>query len=330
MADPYISIVIPLYNEEESVQAMYDELTSVLEEYGRSYEIIVIDDGSKDKSFSILKRLHQEDPRLKVIRFRRNFGQTAGFAAGFAQARGTWVITMDADLQNDPHNIPELVAKAESGYDIVSGWRVNRQDKFLSRRLPSMMANRLIGNVTGVKLHDYGCSLKVYHRDVVKGVRLYGEMHRFIPALANRLGVNVAEMPVNHRARKFGSSKYGISRTVRVFLDLLTVRFLLTYDTRPMYVFGTIGLLTGGLGILIALYLTFVKLFLGQNIGDRPLLWLAILLIILAVQFISTGLLAEILTRTYYEAQDKPIYAVREILADDAIDAAPQSVGAAT
>ena len=330
MRDPYLSIVIPLLNEEESIPELYDRLTQTLEAYGRTYEIIIIDDGSRDRSFELLKRYHQEDPRLKVIRFRRNFGQTAAFAAGFRMAAGEWIITMDADLQNDPTDIPTLIAKAEEGYDIVSGWRVNRQDKFLSRRLPSMIANQMISNVTGVHLHDYGCSLKVYHRDVVKGVRLYGEMHRFIPALANRLGVNVAEMPVNHRARKFGSSKYGISRTVRVFLDLLTVRFLLTYDTRPMYVFGTIGLLTGGLGILIALYLTFVKLFLGQNIGDRPLLWLAILLIILAVQFISTGLLAEILTRTYYEAQDKPIYAVREILADDAIDAAPQSVGAAT
>ena len=317
MRDPYLSIVIPLLNEEESIPELYDRLTQTLEAYGRTYEIIIIDDGSRDRSFELLKRYHQEDPRLKVIRFRRNFGQTAAFAAGFRMAAGEWIITMDADLQNDPTDIPTLIAKAEEGYDIVSGWRVNRQDKFLSRRLPSMIANQMISNVTGVHLHDYGCSLKVYHRDVVKEIRLYGEMHRFIPALASRMGVRVAEVPVNHHARKYGKSKYGISRTVRVFLDLMTVRFLLSFDTRPIHVFGTLGLLTTGLGILIGLYLTFVKLFLGQNIGDRPLLMLAVLLVMVGIQFISTGLLAEVLARTYYEAQDKPIYVVRETLGDD-------------
>ncbi len=317
MRDPYLSIVIPLLNEEESIPELYDRLTQVLEAYGRTYEMIIIDDGSRDRSFESLKRYHQEDPRLKVIRFRRNFGQTAAFAAGFRMAQGEWIITMDADLQNDPTDIPTLIAKAEEGYDIVSGWRVNRQDKFLSRRLPSIIANQMISNVTGVHLHDYGCSLKVYHRDVVKGIRLYGEMHRFIPALASRMGVRVAEVPVNHHARKYGKSKYGISRTVRVFLDLMTVRFLLSFDTRPIHVFGTLGLLATGLGILIGLYLTFVKLFLGQNIGDRPLLMLAVLLVMVGIQFISTGLLAEVLARTYYEAQDKPIYVVREVLGDD-------------
>ena len=316
MLDPYLSIVIPLYNEEESIPRMYDELTGVLEDYGQPYEIIVVDDGSRDRSFELLKTLHSEDPRLKIIRFRRNFGQTAAFAAGFRQSRGTWVVTMDADLQNDPHDIPKLIAKAEEGYDIVSGWRVNRQDKFLSRRLPSMLANRLISNVTNVQLHDYGCSLKVYHTDVAHGIRLYGEMHRFIPALASRMGVKVAEVPVNHRARQFGKSKYGISRTIRVFLDLLTVRFLLSFDTRPLHVFGALGLLTTGLGVLIGLFLTYVKFGLGQNIGDRPLLWLAVLLVIVGVQFISTGLLAEVMSRTYYESQDKPIYFVREVLGD--------------
>lgn len=323
MRDPYLSIVIPLYNEEESIPELYDRLTQLLEGYGRTYEIIIIDDGSKDRSFELLKRYHQEDPRLKVVRFRRNFGQTAGFAAGFRLAQGEWIITMDADLQNDPVDIPDLVAKAESGYDIVSGWRKNRQDKLLSRRLPSVAANRLISKVTGVHLHDYGCSLKVYHRDVVKGIRLYGEMHRFIPALASRMGVRVAEMPVNHHARKYGTSKYGISRTIRVFLDLMTVSFLLTYDTRPIQVFGSLGLLTTGLGILIGIYLSLVKLFLGQNIGDRPLLMLAVMLVIVGIQFISTGLLAEVQARTYYEAQDKPIYAIREILGDDETAPAP-------
>lgn len=317
MRDPYLSIVIPLYNEVESIPDLYAQLTQTLEDYGRSYEIIIADDGSNDGSFAALKRLHHEDPRLRVVSFRRNFGQTAGFAAGFRLARGEWVITIDADLQNDPRDIPKLVDLAETGYDIVSGWRINRQDKFLSRRMPSVAANWLISKSTGVYLHDYGCSLKVYHRDVAKGIRLYGEMHRFIPALASRMGVRVAEVPVNHRARQFGTSKYGISRTIRVFLDLMTVRFLLAYDTRPIHVFGMLGLLTTGLGILIGLYLTFIKFFLGQNIGDRPLLWLAVLLVIVGVQFVSTGLLAEVQTRTYYEAQDKPIYVVREILGEE-------------
>ncbi len=314
---PYLSIVIPLYNEVESIPEMYAQLTGVLEQYGHPYEIIVIDDGSKDGSFDLLKHYHEEDPRFKIIRFRRNFGQTAGFAAGFDLAQGEWVVTMDADLQNDPADIPRLVDKAENeGYDIVSGWRVNRQDTYLSRKLPSKIANRMISDVTGVHLHDYGCSLKVYHRDVVKNINLYGEMHRFIPALASRIGVTVGEEPVNHRARQYGKSKYGISRTVRVFLDLMTVRFLLSFDTRPIHVFGSIGLVTLGLGVLIGLYLTLVKLLFGQNIGDRPLLWLAVLLVIVGIQFISTGLLAEVLARTYYEAQGKTIYVIREVLAD--------------
>jgi glycosyltransferase involved in cell wall biosynthesis len=309
-----LSIVIPLYNEREGIQALYDQLTAVLEPMGRSYEILIVDDGSKDDSFALLKALHERDKHVRVIHFRRNFGQTAAFAAGFEYARGDIVITMDADLQNDPADIPKLVAKMDEGYDIVSGWRVNRKDPFVSRRLPSIIANRLISEATMVHLHDYGCSLKAYRNEVVKNVKLYGELHRFIPALASGMGVRVAEIPVNHRARTFGKSKYGISRTVRVFLDMLTVRFLLSYSTRPLHVFGTFGLATAGVGILFAIYLSIVKIFLGQNIGSRPLLMLSILLIVIGVQMVTMGLLGEMQVRTYHEAQGKKIYVIREIL----------------
>ena len=311
---PELSIVIPLYNEADNVGPLYEELTAALAGIDRSYEIIVIDDGSRDDSFLRLKAVHERDARWRIIRFRRNFGQTAGFSAGFAAARGKIVITSDADLQNDPRDIPKLLAKMDEGYDIVSGWRVNRKEPFFSRRLPSMLANRMISGTTGVVLHDYGCSLKAYRCEVVKNIRLYGELHRFIPALASWMGVTVAEVPVNDRARRFGKSKYGISRTFRVLLDLITVRFMLGYATRPLQVFGRLGLISGGVGVLLGLYLTFVKLVLGESIGNRPLLLLAVLLVILGVQMISMGLLAEMITRTYYEAQDKPIYAIREQL----------------
>jgi glycosyltransferase involved in cell wall biosynthesis len=314
ISNPELSIVIPLYNEAENVEPLYAELSAALAETGRSHEVLIVDDGSRDDSFARLKAVHARDPRWRIIRFRRNFGQTAGFSAGFDAARGAIIITSDADLQNDPRDIPKLLAKMDEGYDIVSGWRVNRKEPFLSRRLPSMMANRMISSSTGVALHDYGCSLKAYRREVVKNIHLYGELHRFIPAVASAIGVTVAEVPVNDRARRFGSSKYGISRTFRVFLDLITVRFLLGYATRPLHVFGGIGLLLAGLGFLFGIYLTFVKLALGENIGNRPLLILAVLLVILGVQMVSMGLLGEMITRTYYEAQDKPIYVVREQL----------------
>lgn len=311
---PELSIVIPLYNEAENVEPLYAELSAALAAVGRSYEVIVVDDGSRDDSFARLKAVHERDGRWRIIRFRRNFGQTAGFSAGFAAARGEIVITSDADLQNDPADIPKLLAKMDEGYDIVSGWRVNRKEPFFSRRLPSMIANQMISSSTGVALHDYGCSLKAYRREVVKNLRLYGELHRFIPALASWMGVTVAEAPVNDRPRRFGKSKYGISRTLRVLLDLITVRFMLGYVTRPLQVFGRLGLAAAGLGLLCGLYLTFVKFALGENIGSRPLLLLAVLLVILGVQMISMGLLAEMITRTYYEAQDKPIYMIREQL----------------
>jgi glycosyltransferase involved in cell wall biosynthesis len=313
---PDISIVIPLYNEEESIPSLYTRLTAALDEYGRPFEAIIIDDGSSDKSFALLTDIAKKDTRYKIIRLRRNFGQTAAFSAGFDAARGDVIITMDADLQNDPADIPLLMSKIEEGYDIVSGWRKDRQDRYLDRKLPSMIANRMISNVTDVRLHDYGCSLKAYRRDLLQHVRLYGEMHRFIPALAVQVGGTVTEVPVNHHARQYGSSKYGISRTIRVMLDLITVWFLGTYATRPIHVFGGLGMLSTFLGVLLGVYLTFVKLFLHENIGSRPLLMLAVLLVVVGVQLITMGLLGEMIIRTYYESQGKPIYYVRTVVAN--------------
>ncbi len=328
MTDPALSIVIPLYNEAENIEPLYAELSAALDEIGCTYEVIAVDDGSRDDSFARLKSVHERDPRWRVIRFRRNFGQTAAFSAGFDAARGETVITIDADLQNDPRDIPRLLARIEEGYDIVSGWRVNRKEPFLSRRLPSMVANRMISRATGVVLHDYGCSLKAYRREVVKNVQLYGELHRFLPAVASWMGVTVAEVPVNDRARRFGSSKYGISRTFKVLLDLITVRFMLGYANRPLRVFGTLGLAMAGVGAVIGLYLTWLKLVLGQNIGNRPLLLLAVLLVILGVQTVSMGLVAEMVMRTYHEVQNKPIYVIRELLDGPAGQPAGQKDGA--
>jgi glycosyltransferase involved in cell wall biosynthesis len=310
-----LSLIVPVFNEAQNLHPLYEQLQEALDASAVDYEIIAIDDGSRDDSFVILKELHEQDPSLKVIRFRRNYGQTAAFAAGFDLAQGDVVITMDADLQNDPADIPLLLDKMAEGYDVVSGWRVERKDPFLTRRLPSMIANCLISTVTGVHLHDYGCSLKAYRQEVVKGVQLYGELHRFIPALSSWMGVEVAEIPVQHHARRFGSSKYGISRTIRVILDLITVRFLLSYSTRPIQIFGGLGLLSFGVGALLGVYLSFVKLALGQDIGSRPLLLLAVLLMLVGVQLVSMGLLGELVVRTYYEAQGKRIYTVREVLA---------------
>jgi glycosyltransferase involved in cell wall biosynthesis len=307
-----LSIVLPVYNEAGNLKTFIPELSAALQAMERSYEIIAVDDGSTDDSVAVLRRLKADESHLRIIRFRRNFGQTAGFAAGFDQARGIYVVTMDADGQNDPRDIARLLEVAESGdYDIVSGWRKDRKEPFLSRRLPSMLANHLIAKSTGVELHDYGCSLKVYHWEVAKNVQLYGELHRFIPALASRIGVRVAEAPVNDRPRQYGESKYNITRTIRVLLDLLTVSFLLTYMGRPMQLFGLAGLASGGIGFLMGLYLTLLKFITGADIGDRPLLSLAILLMILGVQFLVMGLLGELLIRTYYEVQDKPIYVIR-------------------
>lgn len=307
-----LSIVLPVYNEAGNLETFVPELSGVLRNLGRAYEIIAVDDGSTDASVATLRRLKTQEPHLRIIRFRRNFGQTAAFTAGFDLARGACVITMDADGQNDPADIPKLLAIMEKGeYDIVSGWRQERKEPFFSRRLPSMIANRVIARSTGVALHDYGCSLKIYHWEVAKNVNLYGELHRFIPALASEMGVRVVEVPVNDRPRRYGKSKYNLSKTVRVILDLLTITFLLNYVARPMQFFGLAGLASGGIGFLLGLYLTLLKLLTGVDIGTRPLLLLAILLIILGVQFVMMGLLGELLSRTYFEVQDKTIYMIR-------------------
>jgi glycosyltransferase involved in cell wall biosynthesis len=311
---PEISLVIPIYNEAPNLEALYAEITAALEPWGRPYEVLLVDDGSTDGSAEILRRLQAADPRLRIIRFRRNFGQTAAFSAGFAHARGRVIVTSDGDLQNDPKDIPMLVERLEQGADIVCGWRRDRKDRFLTRRVPSMIANALISRATGVQLHDYGCSLKAFRAEVVKPLRLYGEMHRFIPAIASEQGVTVEEVVVNHRARRAGASKYGLSRTIRVILDLLTVKFLLNYATRPLQIFGLVGLSMGGVGALIMLYLAWVRLIERQGIADRPILLFAILLVSSGLQLLTIGLLAELQARTYHESQDKPTYAIREII----------------
>lgn len=307
-----ISVVIPIYNEEESIPPLYQALTAALEKIGKTYEIIFVDDGSSDGSYAALCRLADADKRVKVIQFRRNFGQTAAMAAGFDHARGRVIIPMDGDLQNDPNDIPLLLEKIEEGYDVVSGWRKNRQDKALLRKFPSRVANWLIGKVTGVKLHDYGCSLKAYRAEVLKGTRLYGEMHRFIPALANLMGAKITEVPVTHHARKFGKSKYGLKRTLKVLLDLLTVKFLSDYSTKPIYFFGGVGVTLCGGGVLAGCVTLYDKYVKGVWVHKNPLLLVAIFLFSLGVNFILMGLLAEIIIRTYHESQAKPIYWVRE------------------
>jgi glycosyltransferase involved in cell wall biosynthesis len=311
-----ISVVVPVLNEEDSLPILHQQLTEVLAASGYRYEIIVIDDGSTDSSFVILRQLQAEDPHLRVVRFRRNYGQTAAFAAGFDRARGDTVVTIDADLQNDPADIPSLIEKMAEGYDVVSGWRVDRKDRFLDRRLPSILANRLIGWTTGVRIHDYGCSLKAYRREVLDDVQLYGELHRFIPALAHAAGARVTEIPVQHHPRRFGRAKYGLSRTLKVVLDVLAVRFLMSFSTRPIQIFGLLGITSSAVGAILLLYLAVVRLFLQQPIADRPLTLLAILLTMLGVQLVTSGLLAEMVTRTYYESQGKPIYTVREELGE--------------
>jgi glycosyltransferase involved in cell wall biosynthesis len=309
-----LSIVIPIFNEEENIRLLYDELHEVLQTIKNPSEIIFIDDGSSDNSLGLLEMIQQQDENVVVVSFRRNFGQTAAMAAGFDYATGDVIVTMDGDMQNDPHDIPILFAKLEEGHDLVSGWRFNRQDAFISRKLPSMIANKLISKVTGVHLHDYGCTLKIFHREITKGIRLYGEMHRFIPAIASGMGSRIAEVKVNHRPRRFGTSKYGISRTIRVILDLMTVKFLLSYATRPIQVFGLLGVISGTLGVGIALIMTIQRQLFDVPLANRPLLLLAVLLIFMGMQFISMGLLGELQARTYFETQNKPIYTVRRVL----------------
>ena len=309
-----LSVVIPLLNEEENIPILYEELHEVMGTIDADYELIFIDDGSTDKSPSLLKELHEKDDHVVVVNFRKNFGQTAAMAAGFDYAQGDVIVTMDADLQNDPRDIPLLLEKMNEGNDVVTGWRYDRKDAFINRRLPSIIANKIISKTTGVNLHDYGCTLKAFSREVIKNVKLYGEMHRFIPAIASGMGINFTEVKVNHRPRRFGTSKYGISRTIRVVLDLLTVKFLLSYSTRPIQVFGLMGVISGGIGFVIALILTFQRQFMGEPLSDRPLLFLAVLLIFIGIQFISLGLIAELQARTYHESQNKPVYFVKNVL----------------
>ena len=311
-----LSIVIPVYNEEENVEPLIQEINAAMKPLRKPYEIVVVDDGSRDATFSVLARLHQREPSLRVVRLKRNFGQTAAIAAGLAHSEGDVVVLMDGDSQNDPKDIPALLAELKKGNDLVCGWRANRRDPFLSRRLPSTIANHLVSWTTQVKLHDYGCTLKAMRRDVAKNLKLYGEMHRFIPAIAYERGAQVTELKVNHRPRLRGDSKYGIARTLRVILDLLTVKFLISYSTRPLHVFGVLGLSSGGLGFLIAVYLTLQKLVYHLSIGGRPLLLLAILLIFIGFQFITMGLLGEMLSRTYHESQDKAVFVVGELLGE--------------
>ena len=322
---PELSVVIPIYNEEPNLDALYREMTEVLSGWGRSYELVFIDDGSRDGSFDVLRRIQAADARVRVIEFRRNFGQTAAFAAGFAAARGRLIVTSDGDLQNDPRDIPAMVERLEQDdldLDIVCGWRRNRKDTFLNRRLPSVMANALISWATGVKLNDYGCSLKVFRSEVVKPLRLYGELHRFLPALASEMGVRIAEQPVNHRPRVHGRSKYGISRTIRVILDLITVKFLLSYSTRPLQMFGLIGMPMSVFGLATIGWLSWLRMQASitgnwdgyQPIADRPLFLIAILLVLTGVQLVTVGLLAEMQARTYHESQGKPVYVVRRVL----------------
>ncbi len=316
---PDLSVVIPLLDEAPNVEELCRELVETLDAWGRTFEVVLVDDGSTDGTFEMLSRLHAADARLRVIRLRRNFGQTAAFAAGFARARGRLIVTADGDLQNDLRDIPSMVDKLEEGNDIVCGWRKARKDPWLSRRLPSVIANALISRATGVRLHDYGCSLKIFRAEDVKAIRLYGEMHRFIPAIASEQGVRIAEVVVNHRPRRHGRSKYGISRTVRVVLDLATVKFLLSYSTRPLQIFGLVGLLMGTGGAAITSYLGYIRLFGGQAIGDRPLLLFGILLVFTGLQLVTLGLLAEMQARTYHESQGKPTYYIRELL-DSPVD----------
>jgi glycosyltransferase involved in cell wall biosynthesis len=311
---PEISVVIPLFNEAENVGLLYSELKSAMKEMGLPWEVIFVDDGSTDGTDEVLRGLHAHEDGVCVVKLRRNFGQTAAMTAGFNHARGEIIICLDGDLQNDPHDIARLVNKLSEGYDVVSGWRANRRDGFWLRTLPSRIANWLISRTTGTYLHDYGCTLKAYRADMIRELRLYGEMHRFIPALIGGNGARITELPVNHSPRRYGTSKYGISRTMRVVLDLLTVKFLLSFLTKPLQIFGVLGLLSLSMGMVICFYLAAMKIFAGYGLAERPLLLLGVFLGIVGVQFICMGILAEIQTRSYHESSEKRTYSIREVL----------------
>ena len=311
---PALSVVIPVFDEVECLDTLVRDVGGVLDALGRSAEIVAIDDGSTDGSFERLVVLREIEPRLRVVRLQRNYGQTAALAAGIDHARGDLIVTLDADLQNDPRDIPRLLAALDDYIDLVNGWRRERKDPWLSRRLPSQIANRIISAVTGTSLHDYGCTLRVMRAGFAKELQLYGELHRFIPALAADLGARVTELPVSHRRRTLGRSKYGLSRTLRVVLDLLTVKFLSGFATRPIQLFGLMGLGLAIPGLLLAGWLGFERIVFGVRLAGRPIVLLAILLAVLGVQLISIGLLGEMVVRTYHESQGKPIFRVREIV----------------
>jgi len=307
-----ISIVVPIYNESENITLLINEIFDVMGKHKLDFELIIVNDGSVDNTINVLETISLEK-ELIVINLRKNYGQTAALAAGFDNSNGEIIVTLDGDLQNDPNDIPNLVTKINEGYDLICGWRFERKDKLINRRIPSKIANRLIGKVTGIFLHDYGCSLKAFKREIIKDIKLYGELHRFLPVLANIEGAKIKEIKVNHRKRKYGYSKYGIDRTFRVLMDLLTVWFMNKFLTRPMYVFGFIGIISIISSLIISSYLIILK-FLGENIGNRPLLMFALILGIAGVQLFSFGLLGELLMRTYHESQNRPIYRVRNII----------------
>lgn len=311
---PEISVFLPVYNEAPNLPPLHAKLDGALSKLGRSAEIVFVDDGSTDDSLKVLREIAAKDARVRVVALKRNYGQTAAMAAGIDAAQGQVLIPMDADLQNDPADIVRLLEKLDEGYDVVSGWRKNRQDKLITRKIPSMLANRLISWIGGVPLHDYGCSLKAYRRESLQDVKLYGEMHRFIPIYASWAGARVAEIPVEHHARTMGKSKYGLSRTIKVIFDLMTIKFMASYQTKPIYVFGSFGMLAFLISILAGLYAVFLKLFHKADFVQTPLPILAIVMFAVGIQFLLMGLLAEMLVRTYHESQAKAIYAVRERL----------------
>ena len=309
------SIVVPFYNEQENIPPLYMKLTEVMDAIGEPYELVFVDDGSKDNSFKVLSDIYEHDRRVNLIRLRRNFGQTPALKAGFDFARGEVIISMDGDLQHDPEEIPKFLEKIEEGYDLVSGWRYARKDHWLMRQIPSRAANWLMAKLSGVDLHDFGTTFKAYRREIIQEIQLYGELHRFIPALASTTGARIVEVPIENLSRKSGKSNYGIGRTIRVFLDLVIVKFLLDYSTRPLQFFGLLGMVGAASGFLIGAYVLFKKLYYHMSVMTQhgPLLLLSIALLVSGIQFISMGLLGEIMARTYYESQNKPIYALREV-----------------
>jgi glycosyltransferase involved in cell wall biosynthesis len=318
-----LSLVTPVYNEEESLPLLYNAVQQALADFDESWELILVDDGSKDDSIRVLQSLAEKDPQhVRVVALRRNFGQTAAMAAGIDHSIGEIIVMMDADLQNDPADIPMMLEKIDEGYDLVSGWRKHRQDAFITRTLPSNIANKIISAVTGVHLHDYGCSLKAYRREVITGFRLYGEMHRFIPVYASSVGAKIIEVPVNHHARKYGQAKYGLERTFKVVLDLFTVKFLTSYSNKPIYLFGGAGAVLVLLSAIALIFLAIRRLGFGVSVLESPIFWMAVLMAIMGFQSILMGLIAELQTRTYHESQNKPTYNVRTV-----INPAPETNG---